>query len=75
MGRYTPPTYSEAALRAVELGVRQPRKAFIYGLSGDFLCPFDPTLTQNTDKFEEKNRGLKKIFVGKLMLIRASIKQ
>ena len=27
---------------------------------------FDPTLTKNTDKFEEKNRGLKKIFVGDL---------
>ena len=29
-------------------------------------------MTQNTDKFEEKNRGLKKIFVGKLMLIRGT---
>ena len=64
--RYTPPTYSESAPSgAVELSLRSPRKAFIYGLSGDFLCPFDPTLTQNTDKFEEKNSGLKRIFVGK----------
>jgi hypothetical protein len=31
-----------------------PRKAFIYGLSGDFLCRFDPTLTKYTAKFEEK---------------------
>ena len=34
--RYTPTTYSEAAPRAVELSLRHPRKAFIYGLSGGF---------------------------------------